>query len=167
LCIIPDEKILKILKSRTNFKKITDLQDLSINLLGIISNYKKRKDVETDITIKFMQNGITVEKLLPYIKQPTKRIKKPRKITTKKPKKGQKKKTVKISDQVERWMPMNIEEIRLELNNLEKYPDGKTLKMAANSILKKEDKRKRKRNLIIDLIIQRLEEEKAILMLGS
>ena len=84
----------------------------------------------------------------------------PKKKTTPKPK------TPKIKDQTSRWLNLTIERLREELTDLKTYPDAKALILAAHSILRANEKRFRKREKIIDAIIERISDERAISHLG-
>jgi len=75
-------------------------------------------------------------------------------------------KTPKIKDQTSRWLNLTIEQLKKEINDLKTYPDSKTLILAAYSILRADEKRFRKREKIINAIIDRISDEKAIAHLG-
>ena len=163
-CIKPNEEIVEFLKSKRNFKTVTALQNLAVEILGKKSSFKKRKDVEIDLAIRLAQKKIGLDRLVPYIK-PSKPKKKP--STAKKSRKPRAKKSPAIPDQVDRWMLMKLSDVEAELNDSTKYPNVKSLKGAGKSILKAEDKRKRKKYLIVKLIIDRLAEEQSLLKLGA
>ncbi|MFX1295488.1 MAG: hypothetical protein ACFFD2_11650 [Promethearchaeota archaeon] len=166
-CIKPNEKILILLKDKKNFRTLSDLQNFAIQILGKRSKFTKRRDIELNLAILLTQKKIGIEKLLSYIKS-TKSAKpaKKRKPAEKR-RKEPSKKTPTIPDQVKRWMFMKLKDVETELNNINKYPDTKSLKQAGSSILKQEDKRKRKKEIVIKLIIRRLAEEQSILALGT
>ena len=93
---------------------------------------------------------------------------KPEQIKKKKVRKAVPKKPqiTKIKDQTSQWLRLTASELSSELNDLNKYPDAKTLKQAATSILKPNEKRFRLREKIINTILTRISEEKALVNLG-
>ena len=72
----------------------------------------------------------------------------------------------KIEDRTSIWIGLTLNELKDELNDLDKYPDSTSLKKAAYSILLPNERRLRKRQKIIDIIIDRISEDKAIAQLG-
>jgi hypothetical protein len=72
----------------------------------------------------------------------------------------------KIEVQTSRWIGLTLSELKDELNDLDKYPDSTSIKQAAYSILLSNERRLRKRDKIVDIIINRISEDKAIAHLG-
>jgi len=70
-CIKPNEDILNILQNKRNFRTLAAPQTFAKQVLGKESRFKKRKDIEVDLTIQLMLKNIGPEKLTPYI-QPAK-----------------------------------------------------------------------------------------------
>jgi len=89
-----------------------------------------------------------------------------KKLVTRKKKAQPKQKITPIKDQTARWLSLTTEQLKIELNDLKKYPESKILKQAASSILKPNEKRFRKREKIINTIIERISEERAIANIG-
>lgn len=123
----------------------------------------KRVEIEEELAKFAISKNLTTEELKGLLgKSETIKITptQPRKKTTLKPK------TPKIKDQTYRWLNITIEQLKKELNDLNTYRDAKALRMAANSVLRANEKRFRKREKIINAIIERISDEKAIAHLG-
>ena len=103
---------------------------------------------------------MNITKLYELLGKPSISILKPKtavKKTVKKPK---------IKDQTSLWMNLSENQLRDELNNSQKYPDSKSIKQAAYSIIRPNERRLRLREKIINIIVKRILEEKAIAQLG-
>ena len=163
LCVKIDEKFLKFFKEKKNFRIIADLRNFSKSKLKYSLRKTKRVEIEEELAKYATSKNLTMEELKGLLGK-SENIKitltQPRKKTTPKPK------TPKIKDQTYRWLTIAIEQLKKELNDLNTYPDAKALKMAANSILRANEKRFRKREKIINAIIERISDEKAIAHLG-
>ena len=158
--IKPSEELLAFFQDKMYFRAAAELQEFASRLFNAPSPFSKRIEIERDLAIKCMQRKIGVEKLVSMVGPP--------KPAKKKPAAKKSSKTTKpIEDQVKRWMLMPLKTVEAELNDLNKYPDIKALKMAGNSILKEEEKRGRRREAIVKSILSHLAEEQSILKLGT
>ena len=161
LCVKIDEKILLFFIDKENFRIIADLKNFSKTKLKYNLRKTKRVEIEEELAKYAISKNLTMEELKRFLGKSTKLIPtQPKKKTTPKPK------TPKIKDQTSRWLNLTIEQLKEELNDLKTYPDAKTLKMAANSILRADEKRFRKPEKIINAIIERISDERAIAHLG-
>jgi len=165
-CLVPDVEVLKILSSKKNFKTITALKDLCKTLFSSEPRFKGRKDVEKEIAIKFLLTNRNISVLEPYVVKAS--AKKPKKTKTKKTKpKKRKAKKPKIADQTSRWLSMDVEDIKKELQDSSRYPTATALKQAGASLLSTAEKKKRKLEFIIKILIDKIENEKALLEFGA
>ena len=163
LCVKIDEKILMFFKDKKNFRIIADLRNFSKSKLKYSLKKTKKVEIEEELAKYATSKKLTMEELKELLgkSETTKLIPtQPRKKTTPKPK------TPKIKDQTYRWLNITIKDLKKELNDLNTYPDAKALKMAANSVLRADEKRFRKREKIINAIIERISDERAIARLG-
>jgi len=152
-------------KNKKNFRIIADLRNFSKTKLKYNLRKTKRVEIEEELAKYAISKNLTMEelnRLLGKSKSETTKLipTQPKKKTTPKPK------TPKIKDQTSRWLNLTFEQLKEELNDLKTYPDSKALKMAANSILRADEKRFRKREKIINAIIERISDERAIAHLG-
>jgi len=152
-------------KDKKKFRIIAELRNFSKTKLKYNLRKTKRVEIEEELAKYAISKNLTMEELKGLLgkskSETTKLIPtQPKKKTTPKPK------TPKIKDQTSRWLNLTIEQLKEELNDLKTYPDAKTLKMAANSILRADEKRMRKREKIINAIIERISDERAIAHLG-
>jgi len=160
LCVKIDEKILTFFKEKKNFRIIADLRNFSKTKLKYSLKKTKRVEIEEELAKFAISKNLTTEELKGLLgKSETIKISpiQPKKKTKLKPK---------IKDQTYRWLNLTIEQLKKELNDLNTYPDTKALKMAANSVLRANEKRFRKREKIINTIIERISDERAIAHLG-
>jgi len=160
LCVKIDEKILTFFKEKKNFRIIADLRNFSKTKLKYSLKKTKRVEIEEELAKFTVLKNLTTEELKGLLgKSETIKISpiQPKKKTKLKPK---------IKDQTYRWLNLTIEQLKKELNDLNTYPDTKALKMAANSVLRANEKRFRKREKIINAILERISDEKAIARLG-
>ena len=163
LCVKIDEKSLTFFKEKKNFRIIADLRNFSKTKLKYSLKKTKRVEIEEELAKFAISKNLTTEELKGLLgKSETIKISptQPRKKTTPKPK------TPKIKDQTYRWLNITNEQLKKELNDLNTYPDAKALRMAANSVLRANEKRFRKREKIINAIIERISDERAIAHLG-
>jgi len=161
LCVKIDEKFLIFFKK--NFRIIADLRNFSKSKLKYSLKKTKRVEIEEELAKFAISKNLTTEELKGLLgKSETIKISptQPRRKTTPKPK------TPKIKDQTYRWLNLTMEQLKKELNDLNTYPDAKALRMAANSVLRANEKRFRKREKIINAIIERITDEIAIAHLG-
>ena len=161
LCVKIDEKFLIFFKEKKNFRIIADLRNFSKSKLKYNLKKTKRVEIEEELAKFAISKNLAMEELKEFLgKSETIKISQtqPRKKTTPK--------TPKINDQTYRWLNLTIEQLEMELNDLKTYPDAKALKMAANSVLRADEKRFRKREKIINAIIERISDERAIAHLG-
>jgi len=164
LCVKIDDSILEFFNKRANFRVIADLKDFSTSKLKHQLKATKRADIEQELAKVSALKNLDEEKLtktLGKIVQPVKAKAKP----PQKKRAPQAKKVV-IQDQTSRWLALTKEQLIKELNDLKTYPDVKTMKQAASSILKANEKKFRNRDKIINTIVERISEEKAIAYLG-
>lgn len=164
LCVKIDEQILNFFKGKKIFRTKADLIEFSKKNLNYKVKKTRRVDIEEELTKVAIIKNLNVEKLKEFLPKPIKKVLK-KKITPKRkpPTKPQK---IIIEDQTSRWLSLSPEQLREELNDLERYPDYKILKQAAYSILKTNEKRYRIREKIVNVIIERIMEDKAIAHLG-
>ena len=163
LCVKINEKFLKFFNEKKNFRIIADLRNFSKSKLKYNLRKTKRVEIEEELAKYTTSKNLTMEELKGLlVKSETSKLipAQPRKKTTPKPK------TPKIKDQTYRWLNLTIEDLKKELNDLNTYPDAKALKMAANSVLRADEKRFRKREIVINAIIERISNERAIAHLG-
>ncbi len=164
LCVKIDEKILNFFKDKKNFRVITDLKNFSKVKLNYQVKKTKRVDIEEEIAKVSISKNIALKKLIELLPKPVRKPPK-RKLPPKKKAPSVSKK-IRIHDQTSRWLMLPPEQLRKELNDLERYPDVQILKQAAYSILKSNEKRFRKREKIVNVIVERIIEDKAIAYLG-
>jgi len=158
------DSLLNFFKSKKNFRIKADLTTFSNKKLYNKVKKSTRLDIEKELAIISISKNLDIgdlKKLLGKSEIGTKKFapvsKKKAPVKTQKPK---------IKDQTARWLSLTKEELKHELNNLKRYPDPRSLKLAADSILKPNEKRMRSRAKIINAIIDRTSEEKAIAHLG-
>ena len=163
LCVKIDQNFLLFFKDKENFRTIADLKHFSKTKLKYNLRKTKRVEIEEEIAQFAVSINLSMDKLKGLLgKTETTNIitAKPKKKTTTKTHK------VEIKDQTSRWLSLTIEQLEKDLNDLKTYPDVTALKMAANSILRANEKRFRKREKIVNLIIERIADERAISHLG-
>lgn len=161
LCVKISEENLNFFKAKRNFRVIADLEQFSTNILKHKLGRSRRADIELELSKVSTLQNLSIEKLSSLLGKSDIKVQKPaKKITTKQSK------AVKIKDQTLRWIGLSDKELERELKDLNKYPDVKMLKQAASSILKSNEKRFRLREKIINTIIKRISEEKALAHLG-
>ncbi|MFX1479364.1 MAG: hypothetical protein ACFFCI_14625 [Promethearchaeota archaeon] len=163
-CVKIDYNILNFFKDKRNFRIKADLVNFSNNKLSHEVKKSTRADIEEELTKVAASKNLILEMLNNFLGN---QISKPPKIIPKKKAQSTvKSKKIKLEDQTSRWLSLNNEELKKELNDMEKYPDSKSLKQASYSILKTEERRLRKREKIINIVIKRISEERAIVRLG-
>lgn len=163
LCVKIDENFLIFFNDKKNFRIIADLRNFSNFKLKYSLKKTKRVEIEEELAKFAISKNLTTEELKGFLgKSEITKITtiQPKKKTTPKPK------TPKIKDQTYRWLNLTIEQLKKELNDLNTYPDAKALRMAAISVLRANEKRFRKREKIINAIIERISDERAIAHLG-
>jgi len=164
-CIKLNPDILEFFKNKKNFRTIADLKKFGNDKLNYSVKKTKRADIEKELARFIYQNNIQVDRLWKLLGK-EKEQKVIKKSAIQKPKSTYKPKKKKIEDKTAEWMGLTIEELKIELNDLNKYPDSTTLKHAAYSILLPSERRLRKREKIINIIIKRISEDKAMVKLG-
>lgn len=157
-CVKIDYKILDFFRSKNNFRIIQDLKDFGLKKLKFQAKEKRRIDIENKLAQYVSSKGIQLKDLLNLLGKSEIKAQKTQLKTTQK--------KIIIDDQASKWIGLTSKELIDELNNLDKYPDSTSLKKAANSILLPNEKRLRKREKIIRIIIKRISEDKAIAQLG-
>lgn len=160
LCIKTDEDFFNFFRSSKNFRVKADLIDFSKKKLNHKIIGKTKAEIQGELAKISKLKNISKAKLHELLGKPPISISKP-KISVKKSVKK-----IKIKDQTSLWMNLSENQLRDELNNLQKYPDSKSLKQAAYSIIKSNERRLRLREKIINIIVKRILEEKAITHLG-
>ncbi len=161
-CVKIDDSLLKFFKY--NFRTISELKKFSKLKLVHIVKKSKRIDIEKELATISISKNLNIDGL--------KKLSGKSEILTQKPTKTARRKTptktqkLKIKDQTARWLSLTTEKLKNEINDLTRYPDATALKQAASSILKPNEKRMRSRVKIINAIIDRTSEEKAIAHLG-
>ncbi|MFW9820857.1 MAG: hypothetical protein ACFFE5_14715 [Candidatus Thorarchaeota archaeon] len=156
-CIKIDYKILDFFRNKKNFRIIQDLKDFGQKKLKYEVVGRRRVDIENALVRYVSSRNIQKEELLKLLgKTEIGEEKVQSRVISKK----------KVEDQTSKWMELTLNELKDELNDLNKYPDYKSLKKAANSILLPNERRLRKRQKIISVIINRISEDKAIAHLG-
>ena len=161
-CVKIDDFFVKFFKY--NFRTVSDLKKFSKSKLKHIIKKTKRTDIEKELATISTSKNLNIEELKKLSGKSEIITQKPTKTTRRKtPAKTQK---LKIKDQTARWLSLTKEQLKHELNDLTRYPDPRSLKLAADSILKHNEKRMRSRAKIINAIIHRTSEEKAIAHLG-
>ncbi len=157
-----DDSLLKFFKY--NFRTISDLKKFSNSKLNHLVKKTKRADIEKELSTISTSKNLNIEELKKLSGKSVILTQKSTKIVRRKtPAKTQK---LKIKDQTARWLSLTTEKLKNELNNLTIYPGTTSLKQSADSILKPNEKRMRSRAKIINAIIHRILEEKAIAHLG-
>lgn len=165
-----DYGIIEFFNKKSNFRIRDDLVKFAKKFLKYNLSPKNRTLMNEEIARVAIQNKYNLEKLSKLIKKEVleskpQRISKNLSVSSTKPKKSMSK--VSLEDQMLRWILLPIIEVRRELNDLTKYPDSKSLKQASYSILTINEKRLRKREKIINVIIDHLEENKALAKFGG
>ena len=161
LCIKVSNEHLEFFKAKRNFRTIADLRKFSIEKLNHNLGKTRRADIEVELAKVSILKYLNTEKLNSLLGKPEIKVQKPvKRIATRKPQ------PVRIKDQTSRWLGLSSLQLKSELNDLKMYPDAKALKQAAYSILKSNEKRFRLREKIINIILERISEEKAIVHLG-
>ena len=163
LCVKIDQKLLVFFKDKKIFRTIADLKHFSKTKLKYNLRKTKRVEIEEELAKFAISVKLSSDKLKGLLGKSERS-----KIITAKPKKKTTTKThkVEIKDQTSRWLSLTIEQLEKDLYDLNTYPDVTALKMAANSILRANEKRFRKREKIVNLIIERIADERAISHLG-
>jgi len=158
------DSLLNFFKSKKNFRIKADLTTFSNKKLHNKVKKSTRLDIEKELALVSISKNLNIGDLKKLLGKPEIGTKKFTPLSKKKaPAKNQKSK---IKDQTVRWLSLTEEELIYELNDLKRYPDPRSLKLAADSILKPNEKRMRSRTKILKAIIDRTSEEKAITHLG-
>ncbi len=161
-CVKIDDSLVKFFKY--NFRTISDLKKFSYSKLNHLAKKTKRADIEKELATISTSKNLNFEELKKLSGKSDIITQKPIKTARRKaPAKSQK---FKIKDQTARWLSLTTEKLTNELNDLTRYPNTTSLKHAASSILKPNEKRFRKREKIINIIFDRILEEQAIAHLG-
>ncbi|MHA1658409.1 MAG: hypothetical protein ACTSUT_04710 [Promethearchaeota archaeon] len=147
-----------------NFKNLNELKKFSTSKLNYKIKKSRRKEIEEELAKVTVSKNLNLEKLIVLLGKPIEKVQKKTELSKRKPK--PKTQVLIIKDQFSRWIVLTSNQLRNELNDLKKYPDSKSLKQAASSILKSGENRLRKREKIINIIINRISEDKAIASLG-
>lgn len=155
---------MKFFKNKKYHRTINVLKKFSIDKLKHKVKKTRRLEIEEELTRVSISSNLTIENLTSYLGKSIIEAEEKRKMSKAKTVVRQKK--PKIEDQTPRWISLNSEQLKEELNDLKKYPDVSSLKQAANSILKQNEKRMRKREKIINIIADRIAEDRAITHLG-
>ncbi len=161
LCVKINEDLLRFFNKKSNFRTIANLKGFSTNKLNYKIKSTKRVDIEEELAKISTTRNISGEKLRTLLGKPKIEAQQP--VKKKAPKKPS---SIKVNDQTSRWLSLIPTQLKDELNDLNRYPDARTLKQAAYSILKSNEKRFRIREKIINIILERISEEKAIANLG-
>lgn len=161
LCVKINNEFLEFFKSKRNFRTIADLRNFSKGKLNHKVESTKRADIEIELTKVSTVRNLNRGQLKNLLGKPIKKVETP--VKKRAPKKPQ---PVKIKDQTSRWLGLSTIQLKSELNDLKIFPDYKALKQAAYSILKPNEKRFRLREKIINAILERVSEEKALAHLG-
>ena len=149
-CIRIDPGIQKILSDKSYFKTIPSIKEYIESTFNVRINGKKRPkraEIEREAALIVMRNK-GLSKLQDFISKLKVRPIKP------------KRETREVPDMISDWMKLSENELRKELENEQKYQTSKELKLAANRILKKSagDNKLRKREKVIEIILQRMKE---------
>lgn len=147
-----------------NFKNLNKLKKFSTSKLNYKVKKSRRKDIEEELAKVAVLKNLNLEKLIALLGKPIEKVQKKSELSKRKPR--PKTQVPIIKDQYLKWIVLTSNQLRDELNDLKKYPDPKSLKQAASSILKSGENRLRKREKIINIIIDRISEDKAIASLG-
>ncbi len=158
VCVKIDYEILDFFRSKSNFRIIQNLKDFGLKKLKYTVKGKRRVDIENGLAQYVSSKSIQRKELLSLLGKSEIGEQKVQPRTT--PKKR------KIEDQTSRWIGLTLNELEDELNDLDKYPDSTSLKKAAYSILLPNERRLRKREKILGIIMDRISEDKAIAHLG-
>jgi len=158
VCVKIDYEILDFFRSKSNFRIIQDLKDFGLKKLKYEVKGKRRVDIENGLAKYVSFKSILKEELLNLLGKSEIREQKIQPRTTTKKRK--------IEDQASRWISLTLNELKDELNDLDKYSDSTSLKKAAYSILSPNERRLRTRQKIIGIIVDRISEDKAIAHLG-
>ncbi len=121
---------------------------------------KTKAEIQGELAKLSKLKGINIAKLHELLGKPSISISKPKSAVKKAVKKPD------MKDQTSLWLNLSENQLRYELNNIQKYPDSKSLKKVAYSIIKPDERRLRLREKIIKIIVKRILEEKAIAHLG-
>ena len=157
-----DEDIVNFFKNY--FRTVPDLKKFSISKFNYKVKKTRRADIEKELAKISSFKELNIEKLKNYLGRPIVKIQKTTTKTRRKP--SVKTPILKVKDQTAKWMSLTSEELRNELNDMNLYPDYKSLKQASYSVLKPNEKRFRIREKIVNIIVERISEEKAIAHLG-
>jgi len=161
LCVKISIELLEFYKDKVNFRTIADLRNFSLGKLNYKVKSTRRVDIELELARVSTVKNLNSEQIKNLLGKPIKKVETP--VKRRAPKKPQ---PVKIKDQTSWWLGLSTIQLKSELNNLKRYPDYKALKQAAYSILKPNEKRFRLREKIINAILERISEEKALAHLG-
>ncbi len=162
-CIVVNPRILDFLRNKSNFKTMPELKKFSEQIISYTPKKKNRVDIEEEIAKIISSKNLSLEDIQSAFEKSSI---KPQKPSAPKKKSSTSAQKVKIEDQTARWMNLTQEQLATELNDLTKYPDIPTLKQASSSLLKAEDKKLRIRDKIINIILKRIAEDKAIASFG-
>lgn len=69
-------------------------------------------------------------------------------------------------DQTVRWMNLTSDQLKKELNDINKYPDVKSIQIASESLLNRNEMNLKTREKVIKILVRKMGEEKAIASLG-
>jgi len=161
LCVKIDENFLIFFEDKKKFRIIADLRNFSKTKLNYNLRKTKRIEIEEELAKYAISKNLTIEELKGHLGRSE-----TTKVITTQAKKKTPTEIPKIKDQTSRWLSLTVEQLKKELNDLKAYPDANALRMAANSILRADEKRFRKREKIINAIIVRISDERAIAHLG-
>jgi len=159
-CTKIDEKLLNFFNDKKYHRTINDLKKFSSDKLKYKVRKTRRVDIEEELARVATSRNLNIENLTNSLDKSTLKVQAKRKSPKAKPAARQKK--LKIEDQTPRWISLNLNQLKEELNDLKRYPDVNSLKQAAISILKPNEKRMRKREKIFNIIVNRIAEDKAI-----
>ncbi len=159
LCVKFDYELLNFFANKKNFRTIADLKRFSQEKIEHKVKKAKRADIEEEIAKISTSKNLNIEKLRIFLGK-TEISRERKKKTTAKTR------TKIIEDQTSRWINITSQQLKNELEDLKIYPDASTLKQAADSILEINEKRLRKREKIISIIVKRIAEDRAIARLG-
>ncbi|MHA1694486.1 MAG: hypothetical protein ACTSVK_08395 [Promethearchaeota archaeon] len=165
-----DNEIMEFFNKKSNFRVRDDLIKFAKQNFNYNLPLKNRNSMNEEIARIAIQNKYNLDKLSKLIKKDAVELKSKRTVyySSQKKKMGTKSQSlVKVVDQTLHWITLPIEDVRRELEDFSKYPDSKSLKQASSSILSTNEKRLRKREKIINVIIDHLEETKALAKFGG
>jgi hypothetical protein len=165
-----DDRMVAFFNSKTYFRTRDNLVQFAQRKLGYTLKLLPRAQMNSRLALVCTQQNLKVEHLLALLDrgQESKKVGSKRVKSSKASSNKRKVKTTKkVEDQGTKWVLLSKTALQEELNNLHKYPDSKTLKQAGYSLLKSEERRLRKREKIIAIILKRIEESQALAQFGS